>query len=289
MSDASRVRSIGLCVKPHSVPAGEGARALHAWLRERGAEVSVDLEAAAWCDAPAHERATLAEKSDLLIVLGGDGTILSVAREAGSRPVPILGVNLGTLGFLAEVNPDEQHGLLEHVLRGDFTTESRMRLEVRAMRGARELLCALALNDAVLSRSDLSRMIDLEASSDGRPVTRYYGDGLIVSTPTGSTAYTLSAGGPILMPGAQVYSMTPICPHTLSQRPLVLPAESLTRITVRSAEGTAQLTVDGQVGEVLEEGDVVTVSADAPPAHFVVAPGRSRFDVLRTKLGWGGG
>lgn len=289
MSSGNRVRSIGLCVKPDSELAGRAACALHAWLEERGAEVSVDPEASPWCEAPAHERASLAEKSDLLVVLGGDGTLLSVAREVGTRPVPILGVNLGTLGFLAEVNPHEQYALLEEVLSGEFTTEPRMRLEVRAHRGDRELFRTLALNDAVLSRSDLSRMIDLEASTDGQPVTRYHGDGLIVSTPTGSTAYTLSAGGPILMPGSHVYVMTPICPHTLTQRPLVLPANAHTEITVRGSEGAAQLTVDGQVGAALEQGDIVSVNADAPPAHFVVAQGRSRFDVLRTKLGWGVG
>ncbi len=283
------VRSIGLCVKPASASAGEAARDLTAWLSSRGVEVSVDPEAAEWCDVPSLDREALAEKSDLLIVLGGDGTILSVARETGARSVPILGVNLGTLGFLAEVNPDELQPLLEDVLGGNYTTEPRMRFDVRASRDGRELLRALALNDAVLNRGDLSRMIDLEASADGRPVTRYYGDGLIVSTPTGSTAYTLSAGGPILMPGSHVYAMTPICPHTLTQRPLVLPASISMQIRVRSREGTAQLTVDGQIGELLQDGDVVTVSAGAPPAHFVVAPGRSRFDVLRTKLGWGAG
>lgn len=289
MSTGSQVRSIGLCVKPASASAGETARELAEWLSSRGIEVAVDPEAAEFCDAPSHDRATLAEKSDLLIVLGGDGTILSVARETGDRAVPILGVNLGTLGFLAEVNPDELHSLLEDILRGNYTTQPRMRFDVRASRDGRQLLRALALNDAVLNRSDLSRMIDLEASADGLPVTRYFGDGLIVSTPTGSTAYTLSAGGPILMPGSRVYAMTPICPHTLTQRPLVLPATMAMQITIRSHEGSAQLTVDGQIGELLRDGDIVSVSADAPPAHFVVAPGRSRFDVLRTKLGWGAG
>jgi len=286
--DAGKIEIVGLCVRPLSEPAAEAAHALSGWLRERGVEVLMDADATGSRGETAHSREVITQKADLVIVLGGDGTLLSVAREAGARSVPILGVNLGTLGFLAEVNPEEQYALLEDILAGDYRTSQRMRLDVRAERGGRELLRALALNDAVLSRTDLSRMIDLETSADGVLVTRYHGDGLIVSTPTGSTAYTLSAGGPILLPGSRVYVLTPICPHTLTQRPLVLPADSRIEITVRGSEA-AQLTVDGQVGEVLHDGDVVTVTADAPPAEFVVAPGRSRFDILRSKLGWGAG
>jgi len=284
---ARSIASVGLCVKPDSAAAADAARTLHGWLQARGIEVHADAEAAVACGAPARERAVLAEKVDLLLVLGGDGTLLSVARELGAGEVPILGVNLGTLGFLAEVNPDEQIALLEDVLAGRYAVEPRMRLDVRVEREGREILATLALNDAVFSRNDLSRMIDIEARADGVPVTRYHGDGLIVATPTGSTAYTLSAGGPILMPGSRVVALTPICPHTLTQRPLVLPAESRLEITVRDDEGAAQLTVDGQIGASLRRGDRVRLHAEAPPAWFVVAPGRSRFEVLRAKLGWG--
>lgn len=285
---AKAVHKIGLCVKPDSEAAGRAAAALHRWLQQRGAHVRVDPQAAKHCEAPAAERRELAGWAQLLLVLGGDGTLLSVARQAGAQATPILGINLGSLGFLAEVNPEEQFPVLEDALAGRLSTAPRMRLSVRAQRRTgEEVLHALALNDAVLTRGDLSRPIVLEARADGVPVTRYYGDGLIVATPTGSTAYALSAGGPILMPGSGVFALVPICAHTLTQRPLVLSQRSALEITVREGDGAAQLTVDGQVGAKLEEGGRVQVRADAPPAHFVVAPARSRFEVLRTKLGWG--
>jgi NAD+ kinase len=175
------------------------------------------------------------------------------------------------------------------VLGGGFETVPRMRLDVRAERKSAPVVHALALNDGVIKGTDLARMIDLEARTDGTRVGTYHGDGLIVATPTGSTAYNLSAGGPILMPGSRVYVVTPICPHTLTQRPLVLPETARLEIEVRPRDGGAQLTIDGQIGTRLEGGDHVHVSVSAHPAHFVVSPFRSRFDVLRTKLGWGAG
>jgi len=309
MARGTAISAVGLCLKPNSAEAGAAARDLSAQLRRRGVAVLADKEAAQWCGCEPQPRSAMAERAELLIVLGGDGTLLSVARAIGDRPVPILGVNLGTLGFLAEVNPGELPGVLDRVLAGDYATEPRLRLEVRAWRpgangadgangaggadaaaeGGRELLRALALNDAVVTRGDLSRIIDLETWSDGVPLANYHGDGLIVATPTGSTAYTLSAGGPILMPGARACVVTPICPHTLSQRPIVLPDSATLEMAVRSREHTAQLTVDGQVGVALQAEDRVAVRAAASPAHFVVSPLRSHTAVLRAKLGWGGG
>ncbi len=279
----SSVHCVGLCAKPRSAPAQAAARELAEWLGARGVEVLHDGS----LGAGGLEHRALAEKADLLVVLGGDGTLLSVAREVGARPVPILGVNLGTLGFLAEFAPSEEREVLERVLRGDYTTVERMRLDVRVARAGHELMRSHALNDAVITRADLSRMIDLEATADGVPVTTYHGDGLIVATPTGSTAYTLSAGGPILMPGARVFVLTPICPHALAQRPLVLPDTTALEIIVHPRDGAARLTVDGQLALALDDGDRIEVAASAHPAHFVASPFRSRFDVLRTKLGWG--
>jgi NAD+ kinase len=283
------IAAVGLCTKPASTKAGEAARALAERLAERGVVVRADLDAAGFLGIPGESRVELAAQVDLIVVLGGDGTLLAVAREIGSSSVPILGVNLGQLGFLAEVAPEEQQGALEHVLAGRFDTVRRMRLDVRAERAGAAIVHTLALNDAVIKGSDLARMIDLEARTDSARVGSYHGDGLIVSTPTGSTAYNLSAGGPILMLGARVFVVTPICPHTLTQRPLVLPDTAQLTIEVRPREGGAQLTVDGQVGARLEGGDLVQVEVSAHPAHFVVSPFRSRFDVLRTKLGWGAG
>jgi len=286
---ATPIRSVGLCLKPDSAAAGAAAESLERWLVQRGVRVEADEEAARWLDRPGHERSELGRRVDLMVVLGGDGTLLAVARDMGSSTVPILGVNLGQLGFLAEVTPEEQADTLERVLEGDYETVERMRLEVRAERDGRELARYLALNDAVITRSELSRMIDLEMLADGAPVTTYHGDGLIVSTPTGSTAYTLSAGGPILLPGSRVFVLTPICPHTLTQRPIVLSEASRLEIQVFPREGHAQLTVDGQTGLTLAGGDRIFVAASERPVHFVVDPSRSRFDVLRTKLGWGAG
>ena len=282
-----KIAAVGLCVKPASAKAGEAAHTLARRLAERGVTVFADPEAARFVGAPAQSREVLAEKVDLLVVLGGDGTLLAVAREIGSAGVPILGVNLGQLGFLAEVAPEEQLEALDHVLAGEFETFARMRLEVRAERAGAEIARALALNDLVIKGNDLARMIDLEARTDGARVSVYHGDGLIVSTPTGSTAYNLSAGGPILMPDARVFVLTPICTHTLAHRPLVLPETARLELEVRPRDGGAQLTVDGQVGARLEGGDRVFVAVSDHPAHFVASPFRTRFDVLRTKLGWG--
>jgi NAD+ kinase len=286
---ATPIRSVGLCLKPDSQAAGAAAKALEKWLVERGVRVEADQEGARWLGGPGHPRSELGRRVELMVVLGGDGTLLAVARQMGSSAVPILGVNLGQLGFLAEVAPEEQLELLERVLQGDYQTVERMRLEVYAERDGHELARYLALNDAVITRSELSRMIDLEMLVDGAPVTTYHGDGLIVSTPTGSTAYTLSAGGPILMPGSRVVVLTPICPHTLTQRPIVLPESARLEIRVFPREGDGQLTVDGQTGLSLASGDRVFIAASERPVQFVVDPYRSRFDVLRTKLGWGSG
>jgi NAD+ kinase len=286
-TEREEIRVVGLCLKPDSPAAGEVARELRKWLEDRGIEVLLDAEAARWLGGRARERAALVERAGLVVVLGGDGTLLSVARDVGERPVPILGVNLGTLGFLAEVAPEELYEALERVLAGEFETVARTRLRVRALRDDQLLLDEHALNEAVIARSELSRMIDLETRADGHPLTTYHGDGLIVATPTGSTAYTLSAGGPILMPGSRAFVLTPICPHTLTQRPLVLAETARLEIDVHPREGSAQLTVDGQVGATLETGDQVRIEVSARPVHFVVSPFRSRYQVLRAKLRWG--
>jgi NAD+ kinase len=286
---ATPIRSVGLCLKPDSAPAGAAAKAVENWLAGQGVRVEWDEEAARWLDGPGLTRSELARRVDLLVVLGGDGTLLAVARDMGSSAVPILGVNLGQLGFLAEVTPEEQLDMLARVLEGDYQTVERMRLEVYAERDGQELARYQVLNDAVITRSELSRMIDLEMLADGALVTTYHGDGLIVSTPTGSTAYTLSAGGPILLPGSRVFVLTPICPHTLTQRPIVLSEASRLEIHVHPREGEAQLTLDGQTGLALQSGDRIFVAASERPVLFVVDPYRSRFDVLRSKLGWGAG
>jgi NAD+ kinase len=233
-------------------------------------------------------RSELTDRVDLVIVLGGDGTLLAVARAIDERPVPVLGVNLGTLGFLAEISLDELFPTLEDVLADRLRVETRMRLDVRVEHEGRELGRYLALNDAVITKTALSRIIDLETWADDVEVTTYHGDGLIAATPTGSSAYSLSAGGPLLLPGIGAIVLTPICPHALTQRPIVLPESSRVKIRVLDTHaGEVHLTVDGQVGRQLADGDRVTLCAAEVPLQLLVPPDRNPFEVMRNKLRWG--
>ncbi len=281
------IHSVGVCLKPGQPQAAETVRGLVKWLGDRGIEARVDLECAKLTDRPAEETVALAAEVDLLVSLGGDGTLLSIARASGSRRVPILGVNLGSLGFLTEVNVEEMLPTLEAVLAGNAKVVSRMRLEVQAWRDGEELGRFMALNDAVISKTALSRMIDLETLAGGETVTIYHADGLIVSTPTGSTAYSLSAGGPLLLPGLEAIVLTPICPHSLTQRPLVLPVESEIEVVVHTRGGEATITMDGQEGMDLWDGDRVAMRRSPHPVDIIASPLRTRFQILRAKLRWG--
>jgi len=263
-------------------------RGLEKWLRARGLLVLLDAEAAEWVGGqPGYTREEVAERVDLLVVLGGDGTLLSVARAARERPVPILGVNLGTLGFLTEVVLDELFAALERVLVGDVRISVRMRLEVEVRCGEKQRGRFLALNDAVVNKTALARMINLETRAGGKLVSEYHADGLIVATPTGSTAYSLSAGGPILAPELAAFVLTPICPHTLTQRPIVLPEASEIELRVLPPTEEVQLTVDGQEGLILSPEDHIWVRRSQAPVQLVESPFRNRFEILRQKLHWG--
>lgn len=280
-------RAVGICVKPDQPQLAGRVQEVARWLEGRGIEVRIQ-DSARWdhgLDAlPASD---LAAKVDLVVVLGGDGTLLAAARAIGDRNVPILGVNLGTMGFLAETASDELPSALEDVLADRYVLEPRMRLEVE-VEGKAGNARYLALNDAVIGKSALSRMIDLDTRADGARVTTYHADGLIVATPTGSSAYSLSAGGPLLLPNLEAFVLTPICPHTLTQRPLVLPERSQIEIHVQDTRGgEVLLTVDGQVGQELAEGDRIRVERAAHPVQLLVPPGRNRFEVMRAKLRWG--
>ncbi len=282
------IRTIGISLKPDQPQLGGLVLELEKWLRDRGIEVLLGQEAAKASGLPGMPRSELVGKVDLMVVLGGDGTLLAVARAIGERAVPVLGVNLGTLGYLAEISLDELFPTLEGVLAGSLRTETRMRLVVHAERDGREIGHYLALNDAVIAKTALSRMIDLQTWADDAEVTTYHGDGLIVATPTGSSAYSLSAGGPLLLPGISAIVLTPICPHALTQRPLVLPKMCRVAISVLDTRGgEVHLTVDGQVGCELQEGDRVSVSTSDRPLQMLVPAGLDRFEVMRNKLRWG--
>jgi NAD+ kinase len=282
------VRSIGVCVKPDQPQLAETIRALVKWASEHAIEVVLDPEAGRWAGSPGTPRHELAAGVDFVVVLGGDGTLLAVARAIGRRLLPILGVNLGALGFLAEIDLTELFPTLEAVLAGRFRSEPRMRFEVSVDHDGSEIGRYLALNDAVIAKTALSRIVDLETRADGFEVTTYHADGLIVATPTGSSAYSLSAGGPLLLPSFEAIVLTPICSHTLTQRPLVLASSCEITIRVQDARGgEVHLTVDGQVGRELAERDRVTVRRSEWPAQILVPKDRNRFEVMRTKLRWG--
>jgi NAD+ kinase len=224
---------------------------------------------------------------DLIIVLGGDGTLLSAARLIGDNDVPILGVNLGSLGFLTEITLDEMYISLEQILQNKFTTTRRLLLTAHVCREEERLTEYSALNDVVITKSALARVIDLQACINGQYVTTYKADGLIVATPTGSTAYNLAAGGPIIHPDMHALIMTPICPHTLTNRPTVIPGTSEISITLKAENEDVFLTLDGQVGFALRYQDVVWIKKADHMIQLIRPPERNYFEILRTKLKWG--
>jgi NAD+ kinase len=283
------VTRVGLVAKPDANEAQRVVRELIGWLQARGVTVVVEKETAALAPDAAVAAATKQElpgQVDAVIVVGGDGTLLSMARAVGDLGVPILGVNLGFLGFLTATTLDEMHAALQALIAGELAIDERMMLRARVIRSGQGLGEHLALNDVVITKSAMSRIIDLTVSVDGRHATSYRADGLIISTPTGSTAYNLSAGGPILFPTMDAVVLTPIAPHTLSNRPIVLPGSQRIDVTLR-VDQEVMLTVDGQVGVPLRERDVVQVQQAAARIRLLRFDQKDFFSVLRTKLKWG--
>lgn len=280
-----RIRTVGLVVKRDRVRAVRLAREMVAVLRRRKVAVLVDggVEIAGTRGAP---KDVVARESDLIVVLGGDGTLLSIARRT-KREVPILGVNMGELGFLTEVTEAEAIETLKRVLDGRFVTDKRLTLSARLIRRGHTLERVRALNDVVISNGARARIIRFAVAVDALPLTSYKADGVIVATPTGSTAYSLSAGGPIVEPTVQVLLLSPISPHTLSNRPVVLRPDATVRITIGDDQQDAVLTVDGQDRFELAGGDVIEVFRARTPVALVRSPNRTYYDVLRSKLGWG--
>ncbi len=283
------MKRVGLVAKPDAVEAQRVVLTLLDWLGARGLTVVLEKETAGLAPGAS---VTSASKSDLpgqvdaLIVLGGDGTLLSMARAVGDLGVPILGINLGGLGFLTATTLDELLPAMEALLAGAMAVEERMMLSARLVRGGQPVGEYVALNDVVITKSAMSRIIDLAVSVDGRHATAYRADGLIISTPTGSTAYNLSAGGPILFPTMDAVVLTPIAPHTLSNRPIVLPGAQRIDVTLRGDQ-EVMLTMDGQVGVSLRERDTVEVGKAVARIRLLRFDQKDFFSVLRTKLKWG--
>jgi NAD+ kinase len=283
------ISCVGLVVKSDRPEALSLARKLARWLRSRRKQVLADSVVAPHLGAAGFNREELAARADLLVVLGGDGTLLSVARLAAARATPILGINLGGLGFLTEVTAREATATLARVLSGHYQVDRRITLEALvAHRDGRTRATAPlhALNDVVLSKRGLGRMLDLEVMADRKPFCSYRADGLIVATPTGSTAYALSAGGPIVFPTLDVMVLAPICPHTLSNRPVVLPDTFEIEVRVKARDHDAMLTVDGQESVQLGSADTVRIRRGKRPV-LLVRSAHPYFEIWRDKLRWG--
>jgi NAD+ kinase len=284
---------IGIAVKPGLTAARETLVELEEWLRARGVDAIWSTDAAELFESgsrPSVDRMALPQQSDLALVLGGDGTLLAMAKaiaESG-RDIPILAVNFGSLGFLTEITRPEIHDALDAVLAGRTAYDRRMMLCATASRDGATLCRHMALNDVVFSRTALSRMIELSITVGDQFVASVRADGLIVATPTGSTAYNLAAGGPIVHPAMDAVLLTPIAPHTLTNRPIVIPAEREVRVrsTGSNAGDEVYVTVDGQTGFGLREGDDLSLTRAETPLRLIRSATRSYFEVLRQKLKW---
>jgi NAD+ kinase len=280
------IRVVGLVAKYQEPKAAEMVRWLAPWLKQRRKKVLVEDGVVRGAGVSCTKK-QLAAKADLIISLGGDGTLLNIAPLVERPDVPILGVNLGGLGFITEVAVDELESVLAKTLEGDYEVEKRMTLEVRVNTKNGKLHKFRVLNDAVIAKGARSRIIDLETYVGDDYLCTYRADGLIVSTPTGSTAYSLAAGGPILEPALGAIILSPICPHTLSNRPIVVPNKSTIQVTLRSFGDTVILIPDGQPGVRLNNGDQVEARDFGLPVSLIKLPSRSYYEILRNKLKWG--
>jgi len=282
------INTVGIVSKPAVAAAAEVVPKLLAWLEARAIRVRYDQGTAFYASRDGGlTREDVPEGCDLVIVLGGDGTLLSAARAIGSREIPLFAVNLGSLGFLTAITIDELYPELERALRGEHRIGRRKLLHAEVRRGDSIVSRYEALNDVVLTKAAIARMIDLDAFVDEQFMCAYKADGLIVSTPTGSTAYSLSAGGPIIFPSVPAICLTPICPHMLTNRPVLVSEASVVEIRCRGEDASVFLTIDGQIGEPLLKDDFVVCRSSQYALHLIRPPRMMFFDVLRQKLKWG--
>ena len=286
-----QMKKIGIIAKPQS---GHAAKALLdqllPWLAQQHKDVILDSDTASLAGlASPHQKSKVPGLVDMVIVLGGDGTLLSVARLVEGKGVPILGVNLGGLGFLTEVTVEELFNTLGKIFRNEFATDDRLMLRAHVHRQGERVAQSTVLNDVVISKGTLARMIKLEIFINQQFVTSLRGDGLIVATPTGSTAYSLSAGGPIIHPSVEAMVLTPISPHTLTNRPVVIPNNVKVEVILKTREVGTTVTFDGQVGFSLRHEDVVEIRTAESKITLISSPQRNYYEVLRQKLKWGEG
>jgi NAD+ kinase len=281
------MKRIGIIAKGNKPEAIQVVKELIGWLKDHKVECFVDADIAKAVSHPALDKQEMAGTVEMVVVLGGDGTLLAAARALQKKQVPILGVNLGGLGFLTEITLAELYPMLEAILRGEYKTDERMLLEARVWRKEKVVDKFQVLNDVVINKGALARIIELETSVDQAYLTTFRSDGLVISTPTGSTGYSLSAGGPIVYPSLQSIIITPICPHTMTNRPIIVPDEATITVTLCSADQEVFLTLDGQVGFKMELCDRVEVKKGEGFVRLIKSPARSYFEVLRQKLMWG--
>jgi len=286
---AAKIKTVGIISRPRRDEAAAVVPQLVQWLETHKIAVYHDAETSAAAGSKQREkpREELPGLADVLIVLGGDGTLLAAARMLGERDVPILPVNLGGLGCLTSVQLAELYPILEQVVAGESRISERTLLEAELIRGGKTVERQRAMNDAVINKGALARIIDMDLHIDGGYVCSYKADGLILSTPTGSTAYSLSAGGPIIYPTVEAFVVTPICPHSLTNRPLVIPDTVRVEVETRGSEEPAFLTLDGQIGFELKAGDRVAVTKAPKKLRLVRPARRTYFEILRNKLKWG--
>jgi NAD+ kinase len=290
----SSITRIGIVLKPHQPEALKTICELVVWLAERGIKLvggpeieRARIEQQTGCAVEEIATEKLASDVDLMLVLGGDGTMIATARMIADQEVPVLGVNYGGLGYLAEFRIEELYSALESILAGNYRLDKRVMLAVELIRGGVSLTTNRVLNDVVINKSALARIIEIEALFNSQFVNSFRADGLIVSTPTGSTAYNLSAGGPVIFPSMNAVVITPICPFTLSNRPIVVPDNAEIELTLKTDQEEVALTLDGQVGFPLKVEDRVVIKKSRTTFNLIQPSNRNYFDVLRDKLRWG--
>jgi len=288
--EKKRISKAGIIAKP-KIPNLENVISdLVDWLKTNNIEYLIDLEVLALIGSGDNglHREDLSEEVDLLIVLGGDGTILSVGTSAAKAGIPLIGINMGNLGFMAETTKEEMYQTLEWVINGDYQISRRILLHGELIRGDKVVSEFEALNDFVIDNTHLARMIEAEVFLDNDFVIRFRADGLIIASPTGSTAYSLSAGGPILYPLLDAFVVTPICPHTLTYRPLVVGSESKIELVTYALGGESHLTIDGQRGEDLLPQDKIRITKSGNYLNLIQSATKDYFQILNEKLHWGG-
>lgn len=281
MADKRTIKRVGIVVKQNHGEALKTAHEMTEWLTARG----IDPTGGPYSET--HDEQTFDPDVDLVIVLGGDGTMISTARLVGDREPLVLGINYGSLGYLTEFRIEEMTPALEMMLAGEYEVDHRVMLDARHVRDGEEIASGRVLNDVVINKAALARIIEIEVEFNGLFVNAFRADGLIVATPTGSTAYNLSAGGPIIFPSMNALVITPICPFTLTNRPIVVPDNAEIELKLLNENEGVVLTLDGQTGYTMKAGDRVLIRKSATTFNLVRPANRNYFDVLRNKLKWG--